>query len=334
MSSTGVGQVCEVGARWWLVTGAAGCLGTALVRRLAADGHRVRALVRDLRRAAHLAGLPGVELVAGDITDARRIEEVMNGVGGVFHLAACVHAPVDTPTDQFFAVNGEGTRNLATAAVRHGAGFFIHFSTVAVYGESEDVLDEESPVAPLTAYGRSKLAAEEVVRQTCHGTATRMTILRLPVVYGPRDRGNVARLLEAVRRGRYLIIGNGRNEKSMVAAGNVVDATLLVATDPRSAGRTYIVTDARPWSQREIAATMAILLGRPPQFFHLPYLPALALGAAADILSGLLGRPLPISVDRVRKLAQSTRYSSDRIARELGYVPRLTLAAGLREMLE
>ena len=64
------------------------------------------------------------------------------------------------------------------------------------------------------------------------------------------------------------------------------------------------------------------------------YNPALALGAAADILSGLLGRPLPISVDRVRKLAQSTRYSSDRIARELGYVPRLTLAAGLREMLE
>lgn len=322
------------GRRHWLVTGAAGGLGTALVRRLVAEGHPVRALVRDLRGAAHLAGMAGVELVDGDITDARRMEEVMDGVGGVFHLAARVHAPVDTPTRHFFAANVDGTRHLAAAAVRERVDIFVHFSTVAVYGESSDLLDEESPVAPLTAYGRSKLAAEEVLRQICHGTATRWSILRLPVVYGPRDRGNVARLLEAIRRGRYLIIGNGRNEKSMVAAGNVIDAALLVASDPRSAGRTYIVTDIRPWSQREIAVTMATLLGRPPRFFQLPYLPALALGAAADILSGLLGRPLPISAERVRKLAQSTRYSSDRIARELGYVPRRTLAEGLREMIE
>lgn len=317
-----------------LVTGAAGCIGTPLVKSLVAAGYQVRALVRDRLATPHLQAIPGIEIVEGDITDPARVESLVAGVGQIFHLAACVHAPAETPEEQFFRVNVEGTRHLATAAVRHRVEVFVHFSTVAVYGESEELLDEDSPVAPVTAYGRSKLAAEELVRATFCTTPVRATILRLPVVYGPRDRGNVTRMIEAIRRRRFLIIGDGRNEKSMVAVGNVVAAAQLVAATAACRDRTYIVTDARSPTQKEIAATIATLLGRPPHFFHLPRLPALALGAAADILESLMGRPMPISRDRVRKLAQHTRYSSARIARELGYHPRLTLREGLREMIE
>lgn len=317
-----------------LVTGAAGTIGRHLTQRLASAGYVVTALVRDARRATHLAGLPGVDLREAEITDPRAVDAFCVGVDQVFHLAACVHAPPATPEAEFVRINRDGTRYLVEAAVRHNVSTFVHFSTVAVYGDREEILDEDSPVAPATPYGRSKLAAEEIVRSAAQQSSLKTTILRLPVVYGRGDRGNVTRLIEAIRRHRYLIIGDGRNEKSMLSVANAVDAAILAAEDERSRNRTYVVTDARPYSQLEIARTIADLLGEPRNFFHLPYPLALALGAAADILNHLSGYPLPLSLERVRKLAQNTRYCSDRIQKELRYHPRQTLREGLAEMID
>ena len=314
-----------------LVTGATGCLGTHLTRRLAASGFLVTALVRDRRRAAHLAAMPGVELREGDINDPHLVDEAISGTDQVYHAAACVHAPPGTAESDFFRVNVEGTRCLVEAAIRHRVSSFVFYSSVAVYPPGDDVADEESPVDPPTHYGQSKLAAEKIVLEGGARSTVRMTVLRLPVVYGEGDRGNVAALIDAIRCRRYLIIGDGNNEKSMVAVGNVVDASLTVAEDVRSAGRIYIVADDRPYSQREIAQTIAELLGDSRKIHRLPLLPALALGMTADIAAGLLGRALPISLDRVRKLAQNTRFNSSRIVRELGIRPRIGLRHGLRE---
>jgi nucleoside-diphosphate-sugar epimerase len=317
-----------------LVTGAAGTIGSQLVPRLAGAGYVVTALVRNASRAIHLAGLPGVDLCEGDVTDPRLLDKVVAGIDQVFHLAACVHAPPSTPEAWFYRVNRDGTRYLVEASLRGRVRSLVHFSTVAVYGENDQILDEDSPVAPSTPYAHSKLAAEEILREATHGTPLKTTILRLPVVYGRGDRGNVGRLIEAIRRHRYLIIGDGHNEKSMLAVANAVDAALLVAEDERSRDRTYIVTDRRSYSQLEIARTIAELLGEPRNFFHLPYRVALALGASADMLSHLCGYPLPLSRERVRKLAQNTRYCSERIQKELLYQPRQTLREGLAEMID
>lgn len=316
-----------------LVTGAAGCIGSHLTRRLAGSGYVVTALVRSPAGARHLAGLAGVELHEGDITDRRRIDELMPGVDQVFHLAACVHAPTGTPESLFTRVNLEGTRNLAEAAIRHRVRVFVHFSTVAVHAESDQTIDEEGPIAPGTPYARSKYASERVVLSLHGSGVTRPVVLRLPVVYGRGDRGNVAHLIDAIRRHRYLIIGDGHNRKSMVAAANVADAAILTAEDDRSRGRTYIVTDARPYTQLEIAATIAELLGEHRRFIHIPRSVALAAGSAADVLSRLTGHPLPLTRDRVKKLASNTSYSGERIRQELGFRPRLSLRDGLKEIL-
>lgn len=314
-----------------LVTGAAGCLGTGLTRRLAASGFRVIALVRDRQKAAHLTTFPGVELREGDITDPVIVDEAMSGCDHVYHLAACVHAPPGTPESEFFRVNVSGTRCLVEAAIRYRVSAFIFYSSVAVYPQSDETYDEESPVGPSTRYGQSKLAAEKLVLEAGARSGVKVTVLRLPVVYGRGDRGNVAALIDAIRRRRYLIIGDGSNEKSMVAVGNVIDASLVVADDPRSRGRTYIVSDARPYSQLEIARTIADLLGDSRKIYHLPLLPALILGATADIAARVIGRSLPISLDRIRKLAQNTRFDSSRITKELGVSPLIDLRHGLGE---
>lgn len=316
-----------------LVTGAAGCIGRHLTRRLAGLGFAVTALVRSIAAAGHLDGLPGVDLCEGDVADLNQIEPHLSGVDQVFHLAACVHAPPGTSEALFFRVNQDGTRNLAEAAIRQGVKVFIHFSTVAVHASSEDVIDEDGPIAPSTPYARSKYASEQIALDINKTAGIRSTVLRLPVVYGPGDRGNVAHLIDAIRRHRYLIIGDGRNRKSMLAVENAVEAAILAAEDGRSRQRTYIVTDARPYTQEEIAKTIAELLGDDGGFLHLPRWAALSVGGLADHLCLMTGYPFPISVDRVRKLSSNTCYSGERIRRELGFNPRLTLKEGLRNIL-
>lgn len=308
------------------VTGATGCIGSALTARLAREGWRVKALVRDAAQASFLKQRPNVELVTGDLAERELIAYAMKGCETVFHLAAKVHAAPNTPPLEFTRANVDGTRNVLAAAIENGVRQFILFSTVAVYAESDDAPDESSATLPATAYGLSKLESERIVLES----GLSATVLRLPVVYGRRDRGNVAKLIDAIRRGRYFIVGDGRNLKSMVAVENVVEAALLAAN--KQAGGTFIVTDARPYSQAEIAETIAELLGcRKPK--RLPRGPLLLAGRAADAVSKLTGVALPISADRILKLSNNTRFSAAKIERELGFKPRVTLREGLAKVI-
>jgi nucleoside-diphosphate-sugar epimerase len=320
------------------VTGATGMIGGALVKTLSQSGFRTVALARDLSRAGCLKEVAGIEWVVGDLSSSERLAHAMRGCDTVFHLAAKVHSPPipnkSEEESEFFRVNVEGTRNVIEAAIASGVARFVFFSTVAVYPDSEAELDEDSAPAPATAYGASKLAAEKIVLERAAANGMKAAVLRLPVVYGPRDRGNVARLIEAIRRRRYFIVGNGANFKSMVAVGNVVDAAMLVANDERSRGRIYIVCDERAYTQREISETIAGALGISPNFLRLPRGVAMFLGQVADFASDLIGLSLPISVDRIRKLSSNTRYSAAKIERELGFQPRVTLREGLIEIID
>ncbi|MBS1787376.1 MAG: NAD-dependent epimerase/dehydratase family protein [Acidobacteria bacterium] len=305
------------------VTGATGCIGSALVTKLVHDGWRIVALVRDRNRASHLP--VSVELVEASLADQERIATAMQGCQTVFHLAAKVHAAPGTPLKEFERENVAGTRNVITAAIENRAKRFVFFSTVAVYGESEKIQDEAQFPRPTTAYGASKFDAEQIVLEQ---TELNATVLRLPVVYGAYDRGNVASLIQAIRRNRYFIVGDGQNLKSMVAVENVVDAALFVADDERAIGKTYNVTDARPYSQEEIAATIAELLGsRKP--LKLPRWLLMLAGKTGDLVENLTGLNLPVSSDRIRKLSSNTIYSAAKIKYELGFEPRVELREGL-----
>ena len=310
------------------VTGATGCIGSALVSRLSGEGWRVVALVRNRERAVHLP--KAVELVEGDLSNWERIAEAMRDCQTVFHLAAKVHASPNTPLQEFKQVNVAGTQNVVAAAVENQVERFIYFSTVAVYGENNEIVDESKFPRPTTPYGASKLDAERIALTA---TELKSTVLRLPVVYGPRDQGNVAKLIEAIRRNRYFIVGDGQNLKSMVAVENVVDAALQVAGDERADGEIFNVTDGQPYSQEEIAATIAELLGkrRPAK---LPRWPLLMAGKAGDLVENLIGIALPITSDRVRKLSSNTVFSSAKIERELDFKPRVTLREGLAQAIK
>lgn len=309
------------------VTGATGGIGSSLCERLSADGWRVVALARPGSQSSHIENLDGVTLVTSELFDEERLARLMDHCDAVFHLAAMVHTQKDVADAAFWRVNVDGTRAVLSAAKAAQVPAFVFFSTVAVYPDSDEILDESSPVAPATSYGASKLSAEQLVLEM--RDAIRVSILRLPVVYGPRDRGNVRRLIEAIAKHRFVVPGSGRNMKTMVAVDNVVDAAVLVASDSRAAGQVYIVTDARPYSLSEIVSVVSRGLGLKRTPRKVPLAVLKAAGWIADALSGVLGESLPVSSDQIRKLASNTTYSGERIRRELGFEARVGLEEGI-----
>ncbi len=317
-----------------LITGANGFIGGHLIARLRRDGVSIRALVHehdeDVRAGA------GVELVRGDVRDLGVMRAAAAGADAVAHLAGRVHALSEVQGDAalYDAINVEGTRNVLEAALERGVGRVLFFSSVKAMGEGGAAcLDEEAAPKPTTAYGRSKLAAEELVLDYGKRSALRGTCLRLPVVYGPHNKGNLARMIRAIDRGVFPPLPDTGNRRSMVHVSNVVEAAVLALTRPGSSGQRYIVTDARPYSTRELYEAICRALGRAVPRWSVPLRLLAALGRAGDGIGRLRGKRFVFDSDALEKLIGSAWYSSAKIARELGYWPVVGLDEALPELV-
>src|SRR5467141_5477071 len=195
-----------------LLTGGSGFLGSFVAEQLSAEGHVVRALVRPHSARKILDKMARVEFAPGAIEDRASLGAAVDGVDAVVHVAGIVKAR--RPTD-FFEVNTKGTQNLLDAAVARGVGRFVYVSSLAAVGPSLDgtpVPDDAEP-RPVTQYGRSKLEAERAVlaaKDRLH-----VTVLRPPLIYGPRDRGPPASFT-SIRNGVLPMTGDGRNTLSVI----------------------------------------------------------------------------------------------------------------------
>lgn len=194
------------------VTGATGCVGYALCRRLLADESFTE--VRVLVRGASPDVPDGCRVFAGSLDDTSVLQSACDGADVVFHAAAQVHLP-DAPAADFERVNVGGTTKLLQAATTANVPRFVYFSTVAVYGEETPLegIGEDAPPAPVTPYAQTKLRGELLVQEWATRTGGVAVLLRLATVYGARDRGNMARMMEAIRRGRFVLPGDGKNRK-------------------------------------------------------------------------------------------------------------------------
>ena len=317
-----------------LVTGAGGFIGRHLIERLLRDGHAVRALVRE-------AGRPGewpatVEVVAGDVRDPQAMKAAAAGCETVFHLAGKAHALSEIREDAVAhrAINVDGTRNVFEGAVAGGARRFVFFSSVKAMGEGGlRCQDESFDGRPATAYGHSKLEAERLVLDGGGRAGLHAVCLRLPLVYGIGNKGNLYRMIAAIDKDRFPPLPEVGNRRSMVHVANVVDAAVLAAGDPAANGRCYIVTDARPHSTRELYELICRALDKPVPGWSVPVWTLRALGRIGDAIGLVRGRRFVFDSDALDKLIGSAWYSSERIARELGYRPAMSLENALPELI-
>lgn len=307
-----------------LVTGGSGFIGTELVRNLLTRGDEVRVL-------DHKPATTGATSVRGDIRDRELVEQAVEGVTLIYHLAA-EHRDDVQPVSLYDEVNVDATRHLVQAAARAGVGTIVFTSSVAVYGLDVGVPSEDTPPQPFNDYGRTKLAAEQIVLGWAAAAPGRRAIIVRPsVVFGENNRGNVYNLLEQITRGRFVMVGRGANRKSMAYVKTLVDFLIYVAAlpDPQPI---YNYADKPDLSMNELIRFARRLLGRPPPRLRLPYAVGLVAGYAFDVVAKVSGWRLPVSAIRVRKFCASTQVATAH-KESSGFQPSYSLQEGLERMI-
>jgi nucleoside-diphosphate-sugar epimerase len=240
----------------------------------------------------------------------------------VIHLAARVHVLDETAADAlgaYRATNVAGTTKLARDAVRAGVRRFVFLSSVKVNGEATlGVPFTESDVPrPEDPYGVSKHEAEEALRSLERETGLEVTILRPPLVYGPGVKANFLRMMRWVDRGVPLPLGAVRNARSLVYAGNLVDAIIRCMEHPVSAGKTFLVDDGEPLSTPALLRDMGTALGQPAKLFDVS--PRLLHAVAT-----MVGRR-----EDARRILGDLVVDSSSIRSVLGWSPPFTRNEGL-----
>lgn len=313
-----------------LVTGATGVAGPAIVEQLLEKGYQVKIFSRHCLDHKGLSNK--VERFQGDILDPKAVSLAMKNIDAVFHLAAKLH---DTKglslEDAYLKTNVKGTRLLVNAARAAGVKRFIFFSTINVYGTSgpNQCFDESSPVCPGEIYSRSKLEAEKIILGAGQCTpGFSVVILRVAAVYGKRMKGNYNLLIRYLRKGGFLFLGSGKNQRTLIFDKDLAKASLKVLEHPEVTGKIYNITDGEVHTFQAIVHSMCQAMGRKPLFIKIPeFIIQKLMGLKhKEIKSNPLNRFLNAAAKQMESLA----VSGEKLQKQLDFIPEYDLDKGWR----
>lgn len=305
------------------VTGATGFLGTHLVQALQARGDEVTCLVRSPAKAATRAWRD-VRMVRGDLNDPAALRDGCEGADVIFHIAGRIAA---RNQDEFMASNRDGTANVLEAAAATPPRRFVFVSSLAVAGPTVpgQPVNESGRPAPVTPYGRSKLAGEVLVK----AAPFPWTIVRPAVVYGEWDEA-LLDLFRLARRGLVPMFGDGSQEISVIHGADLAAAFVAVATSERAAGRVYFASHRTAITTRELALAVGRAVGRRPRLIPLPEPVARAVLWTVGTAARLTGRAAVLSPERAPEFfAPAWTCSADALRADTGWDARVALDPGL-----
>jgi len=313
----------EATARFALVTGASGFVGSAVARRLVEQGWRVRVLLRPSSDRRNIDGLP-VEVFVGALGDGISLAPALAGCSDLFHVAADYRLWVPDPAAMFRA-NVEGTRELMESALAAGLRRVVYTSSVATLGLDRDgaAADETVPSSfadMIGPYKQSKFRAEEEVRRLVVERGLPAVIVNPSTPVGPRDikPTPTGRMIVEAASGRMpAFVDTGLNLVHVedVAAGH------LLAAEKGRIGERYIL-GGENLSLAEILAEVAALSGRRPPRLRLPLAPLMPIAFLAESWARLTGKEPFVTLDGLRMARKKMYFSSAKARAELGYAPR------------
>lgn len=327
-----------------LVTGATGFLGRCVIAELVRrKGFEI------VTTGARVSSENLPNYLAADITNRESVAKLerFEPLEVVIHAAGLAHQFGETGREKFWAVNVEGTRNIAELSVRLQASRFILISSVAVYGAQDADFDEPDKIhggkyqedisicRPRGFYAESKLAAERAAAEICGKNGIELIIARPATIVGEGDAGNVGRLIGAIDRGRFIWVGTGKNRKSLIYKTDAARACAALAehkfTARHPSERIYNVT-AEPKTMREIVGDIEKNLGRAAPRYSIPETPLLKI---LSFLGGARGSSeIKKRAETVEKWLSEDVYSGAKIAAEIGFRPETDIFEALRKQTE
>lgn len=319
-----------------LVTGGAGFLGGAIVRRLLARGDCVRSFSRGFH--PELESL-GVETLCGDVADAVAVSTAAVDCDVVFHVAARVGG---WGSDlEYRQTNVVGTENVIAACRRQGVPKLVYTSTPSVVHAGGDIegADETLPYASHfeARYPETKAAAERLVL-AANDARLSTVALRPHLVWGPGDNQLIPRLIERARAGRLRLVGGGEKLVDATYVDNAVDAHLLacdgLAAEAACAGRAYFIAQDEPMPARDLINGVLAAAEISPATKSIPASVAWLAGAMAELVyRGLrIKKEPPLTRFAAVQLATAHWYDLGAARRDLGYAPAVSTREGLRRL--
>jgi len=230
-------------------------------------------------------------------------------------LLAAEHRDDVSPTSLYYDVNVQGMRNVLNAMDANNVRNIVFTSSVAIYGMNQPTPPKEtSPEAPFNHYGKSKWKAEQVLHKwAAKGEGRNALVIRPTVIFGEHNRGNVFNLLKQIYSGKFIMIGNGRNRKSMAYVGNIVGFIKYKLESGFSGVQIFNYVDKPDFDMNTLVSEIYRHKGKSAPKFRVPYLIGIFGGYCFDLLSKIIAKNLPISSIRVKKFCSSTEINSDKL---------------------
>lgn len=271
--------------------------------------------------------------VTGDVCDAERLPGLIEGSDVVVLLAAKHHDDV-FPRSLYYDTNVGGMRNTLRAMEKAGCRRLVFFSSVSVYGINRPNPDETFPPDPINDYGRSKWEAEKVIEEWMESHPDwNIDIIRPTVIFGERNRGNVYNLLHSIQAGKFMMVGPGRNKKSMAYVGNVVAFVKYMIDNVTEGLNVFNYIDKPDTDMISLVEHVQNVLGKRIPAVRVPYWLGMMGGYCFDALAFLTRKKLSISSVRVKKFCATTQFDTSK-AMATGFVAPFSLKDGLSRTLE
>jgi predicted dehydrogenase/nucleoside-diphosphate-sugar epimerase len=310
----------------YLVTGASGSLGKATVKRLRAEGHKVRVFQRRIPAKPE----DGLEYCFGNLGDPEAVDRAVAGAEIVIHCGAAMKG--GWPEHKGGTV--VGTQNVIDACKKHRVKQLVHISSMSVIdwagsagnGPVSEAANLEPRPDERGAYTRAKLEAEQLVAAAA-AQGLPVVILRPGQIFGggiPLINGAIARSAG----GRWLVLGDGKLELPLVYIDDVVDAITASIAKRLIHGEVIQIIDPEHLTQEDVLG----LTGSTKAILRVPRLLVFALGKFSEFPLGALGKPSPVAVYRLKSAMARLHYESDRALKMLDWQPRVGVREGIKRV--
>lgn len=315
-----------------VITGASGFVGSHLADYLLAKGHHVRCILRKTSSKRWLENKP-VEIIDCGLFDKDALKNVLKDADYLFHIAGVVKSKNE---EGYFKGNVETTKNLldVVAEVNLNIKRVVIASSLTACGPSLNgkPSTEETPEHPITTYGRSKLAQEQLAKK--YMPKLPITIVRLHAIYGERDT-EIYKVFQTYKMGLMTLVGFNEKRLNVLHVSDAVEGIYLAAEKEKAIGEIYFIASEKIYTWQRFGEAIAKAYGRKALTINVPHFLVYTIAAIAQFFSMFSSRAATFNLEKAKDFVQKD-WTCDvsKAKRDLGFRQKVSLEEGMKRTID